>query len=78
MNLINDPAHGETLDRLRKEFSTWRTFTKDDDEPFKLGKSAAAKPNFTKPGGTAACQSVCATGADGGGAAWSQVVAQFQ
>lgn len=35
-NLINDAAHAETLARLRKEFTTWRTFTKDNDEPFAL------------------------------------------
>ena len=30
-NLINDPAHAETLARMRKEFTDWRTFTKDAD-----------------------------------------------
>ena len=35
-NLINDPAHAETLAKLREEFNQWRTFTKDNDEPFTL------------------------------------------
>ena len=35
-NLINDDAHAETRARLRKELTTWRTFTKDNDEPFTM------------------------------------------
>jgi len=35
-NLINDPAHAETLARMRTEFTNWRTFTKDNDEPFTI------------------------------------------
>ena len=35
-NLISDPAHAEMLAMLRKEFSAWRTFTKDSDEPFTM------------------------------------------
>jgi arylsulfatase A-like enzyme len=41
-NLVNDAAHAGTLARLRKEFTTWRTFTKDDDKPFTL--RAGGKP----------------------------------
>lgn len=40
-NLINDPAHAETLAKLRQEFTTWRRFTKDNDLPF--GSKPAAK-----------------------------------
>ena len=42
-NLVNDAEHAETLARLRNELTAWRTFTKDDDEPFKLGNTAGAK-----------------------------------
>jgi len=35
-NLINDPAHAQTLARMRIEFTNWRTFTKDNDEPFTI------------------------------------------
>ena len=35
-NLINDPAHAETLAKLRKEFAEWRSFTKDNDRPFAM------------------------------------------
>ncbi|MBA4016498.1 MAG: hypothetical protein C0483_04865 [Pirellula sp.] len=39
-NLVNDPAHAETLARLRQEFTQWRKFTKDDDQPFELPRGA--------------------------------------
>jgi len=42
-NLVTDPAHAETLAKLRQEFTTWRTFTKDTDEPF-APKTAATRP----------------------------------
>jgi hypothetical protein len=35
-NLINDTAHAQTLARMRIEFTNWRTFTKDNDEPFTI------------------------------------------
>lgn len=35
-NLVNDPKQTKTLARLRAEFQTWRTVTKDNDEPFAL------------------------------------------
>jgi arylsulfatase A-like enzyme len=39
-NLVNDPAHAETLTQLRQEFTTWRTITQDNDLPFnaRIGK----------------------------------------
>lgn len=33
-NLVDDAGHAEALARLRREFSAWRTFTKDADMPF--------------------------------------------
>jgi arylsulfatase A-like enzyme len=42
-NLINDAAHAETLARLRKDFTTWRTFTKDNDEPFTVRSGKATE-----------------------------------
>ena len=42
-NLINDATHAETLARLRKEFATWRAFTKDNDEPLAMRGGKAAE-----------------------------------
>ena len=42
-NLISDLTHSETLARLRREFTSWRALTKDNDEPFKLTGGKAAE-----------------------------------
>ncbi len=41
-NLASDPAHAETLERLREEFVTWRALTQDTDQPFR--STARGKP----------------------------------
>jgi N-sulfoglucosamine sulfohydrolase len=42
-NLIDDPAHLETLARLRQEFHVWRTTSQDNDQPFDPAERATAK-----------------------------------
>ena len=39
-NLVNDPAHAETLAKMRAEMKHWRTCTKDTDEPFATRRGA--------------------------------------